>query len=495
MEILERSLVRLFFENSNSPAGAGFLISKRHILTCAHVVIAALNLDRNTTTLPRNTVRVDFPFLPTLLNLEARVVLWNIPSTENGDDIAIMEVLQDLPTETLPARLSDLERTALQEFKAYGFPVGYPNGIWAVGVLRGRVASGRVQVEDLRQTGYFIEQGFSGTAVWNENLGGVVGMIVSADTDRSVRTAFMIPTQRLKEFIGDTIPEFRIIYHPPRQKKERLLTNLLTLVSFPKQLYVATSMKKNPREVIDIFRELQFDGDEWLLKGGNIFTFHNLDEAHWKDVCDQGSIETLDTDDWAYSSDEDRQRDFVFLLNKCLKSKVQLDLKLFESKDTRYYYFKASEDLRKREYSYHTGKQKAKRGVFIPYGKQTNGKPFYYRHSAFSGHFRRYDKRWYFEITPTYHFTIDGYKKHFNHEEFITKIKRLEHNQAIMGQVRMWGYYLTQEPDAFSAKYPFLTFGNLVSLDANFGLNDAEWLPNEETDRITSEDSEYKTLF
>lgn len=484
MELLERSLVRIFSQNTSSVIGAGFLISKRHILTCAHVVRAALGSTQETS-MPSLPVKVQFPFLSSSNRLDAKVVLWSLPSEEGNDDMAVLEILQDAPPDVIPARLVDAEKAIPLDFKAYGFPEGYPNGIWALGVLRGKVATGRIQIEDYRQTGYFIESGFSGTAVWSDIFGGVMGMVVSADTDRSTRTAFMIPTQRLKEFIQDTIPEFNFVYHAPSPKKEKLSTNLVVVEDYSPHLYVASATTKRLQDIWDAHRKHGFSSEEWLLKGGNITSFHNLDEDQWSSVCDQGTVEQFDTDEWADSTDVDRQRDFVFLLNKCLKSKVRADLQYNKSKD--YYYFRSTENLKLRVYSYYTGKQRAGRRVFAPYGKSTDDNPYYYRHSAFSGHFRRYEDQWYLEITPTYHFTIDGSELHPKYEDFVKKIKQLERNQAVMGQVRMWAYYLAQPPDMLTPKYPFLSFGELLTLDADFGLNDEEWLSHEEDTNTTSQ--------
>lgn len=495
MELLERSLVRIFHEQSHAVIGAGFLISKKHVLTCTHVVKSSLRTGTSDT-LSAAKVQIQFPFLPNTPVITAEVVLVSSVSVDNGDDLAVLEVMQELPKDAHAARLVDVEKGYVQEFKAYGFPDGYPNGIWASGLLRGKVANGRVQIEDVRQTGYFIEPGFSGTAVWNDMLGGVLGIVVSADTDRATRVAFMIPTDRIRKIIGATLPEFQSVYHPPAPKKETLLSNLLTVQSFAPCIYVAVATKKNPQKVIEVLREQDIDSNEWLLKGGNIVTFHNLEERHWAEVCDQGSIEEFDTEEWAYSTDEDRQRDFVFLLNKCLEAMVKDDLRYDRGSD--YYYFRAPKKLKPRVFSYQAGKQKTERQVFAPYNYKTGeneGKPYYYRHSAFSGHFRRYDDLWYLEITPTYHFTSNGYDLHPKYEDFIKKIKQLERNQAVIGQVRMWAYYLTPAPNLLIPQYPLLSFGNLLSLEANFGLNDDEWLSHEEDKRTADQPVDDTPLF
>lgn len=495
MELLERSTVRILHQPSQKVIGSGFLITKRHVLTCAHVVLEATNTEN--AHLINTIVQLQFPFLIPLTTYSAKVIfVSSFTEGGNGDDLAVLELPQQLPPEALPARLIDIEKGYQQEFKAYGFPDGYPNGLWVSGLLRGRVSTSRVQMEDIKQTGYFIEPGFSGTAIWNEEHGGVLGMAVSADVDRAVRVAFMIPTVRIRAILGATLPEFQSVYHPPVQKRETLLTNLLTVQSFAPRIYMATATTNSLNRVIEHLREHRVQNAIWLLKGGFLTSFDNLDEAHWSGLCDQGSVEELDTDDWAYSRDEDRQRDFVFLLNSCLKARVRDELRYDKRAD--YYYFRASENLRPNIFQYHTGKQKTERQVFAPYDIKTGpnaGIVYYYRHSAFTGLFRRYNDAWYLEITPTYHYTTNGFDQHPKHEDFITKIKQLERNQAVMGQVRMWAYYLTPQLNFLKPEYPYLSFGHLVSFDASHGLNDEEWLSREEDKRTVEQPTEDTPLF
>ncbi len=64
-------------------------------------------------------------------------------------------------------------------------------------MIRGRTANGWLQIEDTNVTGYRVQPGFSGGAVWDEQLDGVVGMVTVADRQPEVRAAFIIPTDRL----------------------------------------------------------------------------------------------------------------------------------------------------------------------------------------------------------------------------------------------------------------------------------------------------------
>ncbi|MFM7904846.1 MAG: serine protease, partial [Microcystis sp.] len=66
------------------------------------------------------------------------------------------------------------------------------------GKIQGHIANNKIQIEDNKSTGYAVEGGFSGTAIWDEQLGGVVGMAVSADKEKLVaKSAFFIPTNVL----------------------------------------------------------------------------------------------------------------------------------------------------------------------------------------------------------------------------------------------------------------------------------------------------------
>ena len=196
--LLESSVVRIY-SNKGNVIGAGFLVSHKHILSCAHVVAQALGIRRDTTELPNGEVYLDFPRVAAGQKLTARVVFWRpVNPLDFEEDIAGLELVSPLPDEARPVRLVTAEDFSGHEFQSFGFPKGNPNGTWAYGALRDRIANGWVQVEGVAQTGYRLEPGFSGTPIWDKELQGVAGMAVSADPDRpEVKAAFIIPTDVL----------------------------------------------------------------------------------------------------------------------------------------------------------------------------------------------------------------------------------------------------------------------------------------------------------
>jgi tetratricopeptide (TPR) repeat protein len=58
-------------------------------------------------------------------------------------------------------------------------------------------ATGWIQLEGKRNSGYWIKPGFSGAPIWDEQLNGVVGLAIAVEADHAIRAAFMIPVFKL----------------------------------------------------------------------------------------------------------------------------------------------------------------------------------------------------------------------------------------------------------------------------------------------------------
>jgi len=163
-EQLKTPIVRIR-DSNGAVVGAGFLVTERHVFTCAHVVASALDIADTTPNTPQAEVHLDFPLLAPGHILAARVVFWQPPGTDGGGDIAGLELDGNFPFGAAPARLASAgDRWGHRHrFRALGFPDGHPDGVYASGVLRGRRTTGWIQVEDVKETGYRVEPGFSGT--------------------------------------------------------------------------------------------------------------------------------------------------------------------------------------------------------------------------------------------------------------------------------------------------------------------------------------------
>src|SRR4051812_60320 len=94
---LHASVVRIWAEGGRI-VGTGFLVTDRHLLTCAHVVAQALGIAQDAPGPPDGDVSLDFPLLAAGNRLSARVVAWlpvlagSASGAGVGEDVAVLEL-------------------------------------------------------------------------------------------------------------------------------------------------------------------------------------------------------------------------------------------------------------------------------------------------------------------------------------------------------------------------------------------------------------------
>jgi WD40 repeat protein/3',5'-cyclic AMP phosphodiesterase CpdA len=190
--------------------GVGALVGAREILTCAHVVNVALGRDAREQEPPGGSlVSVEFPLLGGTeagqpARLSARVERWLPPSRTGaaGDDIAgLLLVGADAPHGARPARVSVNIPPAGKRVRVFGYPGSppRPNGAWVPTTIRGRVGGGRLQLDSGSDAALRVQPGFSGSPVFDDAAGLVVGLLASAPPARGGdRDSYAIDTARLR---------------------------------------------------------------------------------------------------------------------------------------------------------------------------------------------------------------------------------------------------------------------------------------------------------
>lgn len=203
-ETYKNAVVRILKGKNYLPVGAGILVGPREILTCAHVVNDVLGRGQLTETPPPTDTRVmlDFPLPAPGTFFPTRVVKWEGPRADGGGDMALLELDSDPPPSTAPAQFSIPDDVWGHTFRAFGFPEHHPQGRDASGVLRGRNAIQRLMMEQTNTAQNFALPGFSGTLVWDDILGAVIGMIVLGEYGPQM-SAFLIPADQLRAFWPD----------------------------------------------------------------------------------------------------------------------------------------------------------------------------------------------------------------------------------------------------------------------------------------------------
>jgi hypothetical protein len=199
-QVFKCAIARIY-NKQGKVVGAGFLLTQYHLLTCAHVITAALGIVTNTQDSPTETIEVDFPLIAPGQKVKANVAFWQpVNPGQSKEDIAGLQIDDTLPTGVSPVKLVTTSDYWQHKFRIFGFPQGHDTGVWADGELRDIQATRWIQIEAIKVPGYQIEPGFSGSPVWDESLQGVVGMAVAAEKKREgVKAAFMMPTTVLVE--------------------------------------------------------------------------------------------------------------------------------------------------------------------------------------------------------------------------------------------------------------------------------------------------------
>ncbi|PBC64225.1 hypothetical protein BKI49_11150 [Streptomyces sp. Tue6028] len=200
--------------------GAGFLVTERHVLTCAHVVARSGTAE----------VRVRFgPGVPDGHDgdgLPAKVVAhggWDGRDTDPGD-VAVLELDRAVAVE--PARFAppaDAYGDPPRRLLAYGFPKRYEEGTLAEyrATADQLIAGEWVQLEAWAAHGQPLVPGFSGAAVTLADTGRVVGMVSAAARDPQIRNGRMLPAHVMARYwprLGELIPTPEY----GRAEKERL---------------------------------------------------------------------------------------------------------------------------------------------------------------------------------------------------------------------------------------------------------------------------------
>src|SRR5206468_534450 len=127
-------------------------------------------------------------------------------------DIAGLELSGELPLHAGPVRLISDNDIWNHAFTAIGFPTRYPDGVTAKGHIVSPQANGLALIKsNIEETGYVIQKGFSGGPVWDETLGGIVGMVRRAESDTTIGTGSMIRNANLL----DSWPVLRNNIRPP----------------------------------------------------------------------------------------------------------------------------------------------------------------------------------------------------------------------------------------------------------------------------------------
>ncbi|TWF77075.1 trypsin-like peptidase [Pseudonocardia hierapolitana] len=190
-----RVIVRVL-DPAGEPVGAGFVIGEDLVATCAHVAAAAVRADPYDAQPPSQRIALDLPLLiesdaDVPARVSAEVARWIPIAPEGTGDIAVLRVRDPLPEGARMPPLRRVDQLWDHTFRVLGFPAGMADGVWATGRFRGRQGTRWFQMQATAGEQPIVP-GFSGSPVWDEESGAVVGMTVATDV-AGTSTAYLIP--------------------------------------------------------------------------------------------------------------------------------------------------------------------------------------------------------------------------------------------------------------------------------------------------------------
>ncbi|MFF4338522.1 trypsin-like peptidase domain-containing protein [Kitasatospora sp. NPDC001540] len=178
-------------DNGWERAGSGFLVTERHVVTCAHVVAGAKRVE---------VVLAQHPDRGPLGASVVRGECWDETVSRYGD-VAVLELDEKVPV--TPARIASISAeppSSEVRLTAYGFPEGFDEGILGEFRTTSRqlIAGEWIQLEAWTGHSQPLAEGFSGGAVVREDTGEVVGMITAKYPDGGAGR--MIPARLLTRY-------------------------------------------------------------------------------------------------------------------------------------------------------------------------------------------------------------------------------------------------------------------------------------------------------
>jgi len=201
----EQAIARIF-DTKGNVIGTGFLVAPGYVLTCAHVVLQAIGVQKEKFAeyqgQPQDSITLDFHVLASGQSIQADVVAWLPYNIEKGD-VAALRLRSPAPEGATPIPLVKVTRSEVEqdEHSVYGFGKGANGGRSDAYRPKANVAGGRFQLCKVGDsTDETIKPGFSGAPVWNESRECVVGMVATAviAKDEQQSTAYAIPTKELE---------------------------------------------------------------------------------------------------------------------------------------------------------------------------------------------------------------------------------------------------------------------------------------------------------
>lgn len=227
--------------------GLGFLVADRLVLTCAHVVNAALGRDLRSVERPISTasVQLRFPFIGAANEQTERrsVVAGWFPAAETFDqtDVSLLHLAEHVEAD--PLRL--VEPHGRVDVQMMGPAPGRPHDGYVSGIVMGSADKSRLQVDEQVRGVFRARPGFSGGPVWRPGTSDVIGMLQSVGRGDSSVDAYVLNSSVLTPMVrgSSMIRTAQLVRDPPADAGELVVEKDHAMLHYDGQIYTLTQRR------------------------------------------------------------------------------------------------------------------------------------------------------------------------------------------------------------------------------------------------------------
>ena len=224
---------------------------------------------------------------------------------------------------------------------------------------------------------------------------------------------------------------------PPLAGGEDVLLNVLP-IALPEETFVSEAAFGTGQRAAAELATLGDPRHDWVQRGRRVLSFHNPRGDTTETIVEPGSVETALI---ARSDDPDDAADMAYLLRRTLERQFEDQLLFAAVRGRRLFAFRPRDAGQPLRYHYRSAKNAAHADVVMVERRRDDpDRIAFVRHHAFEPRFERLGDRWCMAVTPTYHFTRDGYRPLERAQTLLAGKKRLDKNSALWGQMHMWQY-------------------------------------------------------
>lgn len=232
------------------------------------------------------------------------------------------------------------------------------------------------------------------------------------------------------------------VWVPPLNSGEDAILNMLR-VNLPREIFVAVPTYPNGRQAAAVMVEQDDARFDWSMRGNRFISLHDPRGQSTEAIVDPETVEAIEIELIAESTEDDDYNDMAHLLRKCLERQFSEQLMFGQHKRENLLAFRPTNICQPLDYAYRSAAIATKaRVVAVKMRTDEPDRVSYVRHHAFHPKFDRIGRDWYLIVEPTYFFTYDGFRWHQRPEALLTGKKKLETNAAIWGQILMWQHLL-----------------------------------------------------